>query len=148
MLFTFLFAFVVPWCIVLFIVKVNKKTIALIAPFTAIMTNILNTWTLAYDFAAVYPFEMESELASLPMVLGIIPALGSLLVHLLLKSHFSISLVIAFILISTLNEWIFVQADLIRYFKGWTIGWTFVIYLIGFTAVYLYYRLLKKWDIL
>ncbi|KIL51100.1 CBO0543 family protein [Jeotgalibacillus campisalis] len=148
MLFTTLFAFIVPWAIILFVLKIDVKIIVLIAPITAVLTFTLDAWTILYGFASVYPFSMESNFASLPMALGVMPVCASIFIHFVRRHAYSLAWILGFTLFSTLLEWFFVTLDLIRYYNNWNIGWTAVEYVTGYSGVYGYYRVLKKLNLL
>ncbi|MGD7044781.1 CBO0543 family protein [Jeotgalibacillus proteolyticus] len=148
MLFTTLFAFIVPWAIIFFILKIDLKIIVLIAPITAVLTFTLDAWTIAYGFASVYPFSKETNFASLPMALGVMPVCASIFIYLVKRYAYSLAWIVGFTLFSTLLEWFFVQMGLIRYENNWNIGWTALEYVTGYTGVFGYYKVLRKLELL
>lgn len=144
MLFNFFTSFLLPWIVVIFILKINFKIILLIAPFASIVTHILNTITIAFDFVAVSPYSLETNFASIPMVLGIIPAISTVLIHLIKKHGFVIGWIFIFALCTALFEWGLLSLGFIRYYNGWSIIWTFMTYIIGYSMVYGYYKILNR----
>lgn len=148
MLMNIMLYFVFPWVIVIFFLKINFKIILLLSPFSSVVANLLNTWTIAYDFAEVSPFPVETNYASLPMIVGIIPALSSVMIQLISKYGSFFILIILFSIGTTLLEGTGLFFGFIKYYNDWNIGWTFLEYFIGFASVYGYYQLLKKREIL
>nr|WP_305881984.1 CBO0543 family protein [Halobacillus sp. A5] len=133
-----------PWIVVIFIFKIDLKIILLIAPLASIVTHILNTITIAYGFVAVAPYSLETNFASIPMVLGIIPAISTVLIHLIRKHGFDIGWIIIFACSTALFEWLLLSLGFVKYHNGWTIIWTFIVYIIGYYMVYGYYKILNR----
>jgi len=139
--------FILPWFIAIFVFKIGTKIIFLTTPFTSLVANLLNTWTIAYELVEVYPFEVESNFASIPMIIGVIPVSFLILAH-YKSDSFQIKWVFVMAIIATLIEGIFLYFDYFKYFKGWNIFLTFLVYFVGYLTAYVYYKLLKKWSLL
>ncbi|TDL34837.1 hypothetical protein E2R51_03700 [Jeotgalibacillus sp. S-D1] len=143
-----LFYFILPWLIALFVIRIDIKIILVIAPFAAIAANILNTITVEYNWVDVTPYTFETNFESIPMVLGIIPVFSSIFISIVINSQNDFRWFLVFSIVNTLIEWIFLWLGLARYTNGWNIGWTFVVYLVGYGSVYGYYRLLCRWKVI
>ncbi|MGI8314303.1 hypothetical protein [Halobacillus mangrovi] len=142
------FAFCIfPWFIVIFLLKIDLKIVLLISPFASMIACIMNTWTIAYGFADVYPFETETHLASLPMIVGVVPALSSLFVHLIQTMHRPLLWIPVFIIGTTSFEGTTLLLGLVDYDKGWNIIYTSIEYTIGYCSVYGYFMWLKSEQI-
>lgn len=141
-----IFYFILPWVVIIFILKVDFKTILLVSPLASIIAHIINIWTISYHFVELSPYHVETNLASLPMILGIVPTFSSVLIYLIKISGFSIVWIIIFTFALTFLEAINVHLDNVRYFNGWNFIWTYLSYLIGFCIVYGYYKLLKLYE--
>jgi len=136
--------FVIPWFIVVVLLKIDKKIVLLISPTAALSALLINNWTTAYHFATIYPFDMDTNLASMPMILGIVPTFSVTMIWILQKTRFQLTTLALFTLFSTSLEWVILSLGIIKYYNGWNIGWTAVEYALGYILVYIYFRILKK----
>ncbi|ARI76891.1 hypothetical protein HM131_08580 [Halobacillus mangrovi] len=71
-----------------------------------------NSWimikrSIAYEYVKVYLFELESNFASIPMIIGVIPASSTILAH-HNKTIFQIKSVFVISIIATLIEGFFI----------------------------------------
>lgn len=84
-------------------------------------------------------------MSALPLDLGLYPLLGSYFIFLIQRNIINPFFgILLFAVVVTGMEWAAVKIEKVTYYNGWNIGWTFVSYLVPFTIIYGYYRLVKR----
>ncbi|WP_026571899.1 CBO0543 family protein [Sediminibacillus sp. JSM 1682029] len=146
MSFHVMYGFLLPWIIaIVHLFRHNKTILFLIAPFSSMLAFTVNEIGVSLGFWSLVskpPF--DGTLAMLPYNLGIYPVLASYMTFFASNiSRYSLWLVFGIALLTTFLELLMVVMDRVEYGNGWTIGWTFVSYVIPYYLVYLYYRCLK-----
>ncbi|QTM98574.1 hypothetical protein ERJ70_04230 [Sediminibacillus dalangtanensis] len=146
MSFHIVYGFLLPWVIAtVHLFRYHKTILLLIFPVCSMLAFAVNDLGFTYGFWRLESKPpLEGVLAMLPYNIGIYPVLASYMI--LLVSHLSrhpILIVIGIALFTTFLEFLMVVTDRVEYNKGWTIGWTFVSYVIPYYLVYLYYRCLQ-----
>lgn len=103
---------------------------------------LMNIVGFHLDYWNLEPF----DIAALPSDFGIYPVLGCFMIDNINSTKYSsLSVIIIYSLITTFLEFGAHLMGIVEYGNGWNIGWTFVSYLIGFTVVVLYRKLLQTY---
>lgn len=146
MLANIFFGFFVPWIILgAFLYKKDKKTLLLIFPLGATLALTINLFGFYFEFWDFYPLMKVEPMSALPLDLGLYPLLGSYFIFLIQRNIINPFFgILLFAVVVTGMEWAAVKIEKVTYYNGWNIGWTFVSYLVPFTIIYGYYRLVKR----
>ena len=138
-------AFVLPWFIgILHLYKKDKLVLFFIAPFSSVISYVVNTVAYYFGYWEITPFPKLKNLASLPFELGFYPILACYLVFFIRKSKNPYFVVFFMSLLTTLLELLCIYLGWIVYGNGWNIYLTFFSYLLPFLIVYWYYNYLIK----
>ncbi|WP_283248368.1 CBO0543 family protein [Lysinibacillus fusiformis] len=144
-----MFAFVLPWFIgILHLYKKDKLVLFFIAPFSSVISYVVNTVAYYFGFWEVTPFPKHKNLASIPFELGFYPILTCYFIFFIRKSKNPYFVVVFMSLLTTLLELLCFYLEWIVYGNGWNIYLTFFSYLFPFLIVYWYYKCLIKQFIL
>lgn len=141
---------ILPWVIGINIYKTDPKTILLVAPFSAMLSFVMNTPGIEYGF--FYPLPISTIKT---YTLSILPSIGSFCIlpciFIYSVRHWKIHLVTNFILftaIGSLADLIYLGIGFLKYGKGWNIVYSALTFPVAFGIVYLYYKQLQKFNIL
>ncbi len=144
MIINFIMGFLVPVLVVAFhLYKREPGIVILVGSFTAVLAFLINEFGYYFSFWKVLPYELGS-FAVLPFILGLYPSLASYMVYLIKKYGNPLSHTLLMTVFTTILETIYVWTGMAEYGNGWNLFWTFISYLVPFTVVYIYFRLLKK----
>lgn len=143
-------SFVIPWIIGILIYLRDHKTILTIAPFSSMLSFILNI--PGVDYGLFYPAQI---LNIKPQTLSILANFGSLCIlpcmfiysvrHLRIKPVY---LVVIYSAIGTVFDLLLIALRILIYDNGWNIFFSFITFLISLYIVYLYYLWLKKLNMI
>lgn len=148
MLFNLIFAFLIPWAIGIFLLIKHPKIVALITPITAVVSFIFNLIGMSLNWFYLLPIYRVATLSAAITDLGIYPILNCYLIYIRRKYNLNpYFLIIFFGAFTTMLEFIGVLTGKVIYLNGWNIGYTFLSYLIAYSIVYSYYKLLVKLNI-
>jgi hypothetical protein len=139
-----IFGFIIPWILGLWLYRKQPKLILIMAPVGVTIAFMINEPGFNY-FWEIVPKYNNASLASLPVNFGLYPVSASFMIYFVdkksLNAYFGVLL---FTSLTTGLEWIAVLQKKIIYLHGWNMWWTFGIYLLAYSIVYAYYRILKK----
>jgi len=149
MIFNIIVGFFLPWCFGIYLVKKSPKTIIQIYPIVAFVSMVINNFGYKYEFWVFKPVVPSNEsFSALPFDLGLYPILGSFMIWMINKHRKkTLLLLLIYVTGTTALEFIILIIGKVSYGNGWNIGYTFLSYLLAFTCVYLYFRLLIKFDL-
>ncbi|CAH1215144.1 hypothetical protein PAECIP111891_04216 [Paenibacillus allorhizoplanae] len=139
MLYNIIFGFILPWVLVLFLIRKQPVLFIIISPITAVISMLINTIGFYFGFWNLKPhFEENPIISGIPFDMGLYPVLGSLLVYTLSKRNVRlhpIFIIFMFSLFITFLEYLAFHFTFVTYGNGWNIGWTFISYSIAFLCV-------------
>ncbi|AGY75177.1 CBO0543 family protein [Clostridium autoethanogenum] len=145
MILNIVLGFIILWIFGVILYFKDKKTVLIIAPFSSILGYTVNEFCFHLNFWRLVPININDDLTSVSVNLGLYPILGSYLIYYISKKHInSYSITLIFTIVTTILEYLAVLFNLVSYGNGWNIGWTFLSYLIPYLLVYWYYLKLKK----
>ncbi|WP_209124702.1 hypothetical protein [Alkalihalobacillus sp. BA299] len=148
MLFNILLGFIIPWVILLFALRNHLKLVILFTPIGAVIAFLFNEVGFQY-FWGMKPIYKNVTLSALPINLGVFSVMACFICYFFTKRKVNpLVLILVFSLILTVIEWIVVVYEILFYFNGWNIGWTYLSYVLAFVLTYGYYVLLVKYNIL
>ncbi len=138
--------FIIPWVIALIIVS-EHKVIYYIAPFAAVISFIVNDIGFYY-FWKLYPFELVN-LSGIPFNIGLFCLYPCISIELMRKYNISayIGLPITSLII-TLTEGCGLLIGRIVYYNHWNIIATYFSYFIPLLISYIFYKILKKQNLI
>ncbi|WP_261133702.1 CBO0543 family protein [Bacillus sp. Marseille-Q3570] len=140
-----IFGLIIPWIPGIYLIKKDLKIFLLIAPFASVVAFTFDVLGFHMEFWRISPEREIETVAALPMYLGVYPILAAYLFFFIKRSHLNRwILIFAVTLITTIIEFIGVSIDMVHYFNGWNIFWTFVSYLLAYLVSYGYFLILKK----
>lgn len=141
---------IIPWIIGINIYHKDKKIILVIAPFSSMLSFVLNTPGIEYGL--FYPQQVTNIRM---LTLSILPSIGSFCIlpcmfifcirHSKLKP---IILNIIFIIVGSMSDLMFIAAGFLKYSDQWNIYFSAIGFFISYNIIYLYYLLLKKLTII
>lgn len=138
------FGFIVPWVLVAFILRKDRKSLFLGAPIGAVSAFVINELGFHMNFWRMKPFELHA-LSAMPLDIGMYPVLSAFFIHNVRKNKNNLTLLIfMFSMITALMEYFGVIIGWIRYYNGWNIYYTFLSYLAAFCISALYYHSIRK----
>jgi len=143
MIFNIAVGFILPWIVVAYLLRKQKKFIILFYPISALISFFIN------DIGFVYFWELHqfnaTALPALPYNLGLFPLLGCLFIFVIHIKRLSLPItLLLFVFFTTIAEFFMVFIGKIIYKNGWNIAWTFLSYLFAYGIVYLYYKISYK----
>lgn len=105
-----------------------------------------NTIGFYFNFWNMKPYIQANEaIAGMPFDFGIYPVISSFMVYTISRvSIHPIYIIILFSLLTTLFEYIVFLLKIVSYDNNWTIGWTFISYLLAYIYIAIYAKLLSK----
>lgn len=145
MLNNILIACLLPWLISIPWIRKQPLLFLVITPVTIATSMLFNTVGFYFNFWNVVPYIAANEtIAGMPFDFGIYPVLASFMVYTInrVNTH-PFYIVLLYSLLTTLLEYIAYLMKIVSYGSNWTIGWTFVSYLLAFSCVAIYARLLR-----
>ncbi|MDQ8736522.1 CBO0543 family protein [Paenibacillus sp. LHD-38] len=138
--------FIIPWLAAIPIAVKKPKTLLLISPIGAVVSLVINSFgfqMMFWDFTPLIP--NDESVSALPLDVGLYPVLGSYLIWTIQAHRNKTALVLLlFVLCTTLLEYIGILVGKVTYGNGWNVGFTFLSYLLAFSIVYLYFKLLER----
>jgi len=136
--------FIIPWIFGVTLYFKDRKTVLIIAPFSSILGYTVNEFCFHLNFWRLVPVNINDDLTSMSVNLGLYPILGCYLIYYISKKHVNPYLIIfIFTIVTTILEYLGVLFDLVSYGNGWNIGFTFLSYLIPYLLIYWYYLHVK-----
>ncbi|MFX3631436.1 MAG: CBO0543 family protein [Candidatus Pristimantibacillus sp.] len=141
--------FVIPWIFGIILWKKSPIVIYLVSPISATVSAFFNDIGYHLGFWDFTPkIDNDETLSALPMDLGLYPVMACYMIYWIVRSNRHAWMKIAlFSLFNTVLEFIALQFGKAEYGNGWNIGWTFVSYVLALLLVYLYYKLLHRYDL-
>lgn len=131
-----------------YLYRKNKRSFLLISPIAVVIGFIFDVLGHHFNFWRVRPFRNRDLFHSLPIHLGIYPMLAVFFIQSVQRKNRIFIPLLLITIFTTLLETLYVKLRNVRYYNNWNIGWTFLSYKFAYVLVYLYYRLLKKEQIL
>ncbi|CAH1191448.1 hypothetical protein PAECIP111891_00006 [Paenibacillus allorhizoplanae] len=145
-----LIGFVIPWLFGFAWFKKAPTIAILIFPVSAIISSLINAIGYHVDFWDFTPkIEDDETISALPFDIGLYPfaaCVGIYWIH-FKKKHPLVVLILLAIILTGLESIAYVVGK-VEYRHGWTIGWTFVSYLIAVAAVYGFYALARNHGVI
>ncbi|MDQ0060846.1 CBO0543 family protein [Paenibacillus harenae] len=141
--------FIIPWIFGILLIRKSPIILYLIYPIAAIVSAFFNDIGYHLGFWDFTPkIDHDETLSALPMDLGLYPITASYLIYWIIRSNRRAWLKIACVsLFNTVLEFIALMTGKAEYGKGWNIGWTFLSYALALVLIFLYYKLLDKYDL-
>lgn len=141
--------FIIPWIFGILLIRKSPIVIYLIYPIAAIVSAFFNDIGYHLGFWDFTPkIDHDETLSALPLDLGLYPITGSYMIYWIIRSNRRPWLKIACVsLFNTVLEYIAFLTGKAEYGNGWNIGWTFLSYLLALVLIFLYYKLLDKYDL-
>lgn len=139
-----LLGFILPWLFCIYLIKKDMKTLLTIAPFTALVSSIINDIGVYVQWWLLVPVHLES-VSTFPFNIGLYPVWGSYMIHYI--KHYRMNpffMVIAVAFLLTLIESSLMLFDRLFYGNGWNLLWTLVSYLVTYALVYGYFHVLQR----
>jgi hypothetical protein len=150
MLVNIIFGFIIPWLAAIYLVRKSPKILLLIYPVGALVSMIINSLCFQmkfWDFTPLIPD--DQSVSAMPLDLGLYPLLACFLIRtIFLHRKKTVLVMLLFVLFTTLLEYMGLLIGKVSYGNGWNIGYTFLSYLLAFSCVYLYFRLLERFRVL
>ncbi|MFS0558288.1 CBO0543 family protein [Brevibacillus centrosporus] len=144
-----LIAFVIPWIFGYWLYKNEPIIVLTIAPFSAVISYVMNCAGFYFGLWDIYPFGQEQDFSGLPFDLGSFAVIGCFFVKLARERKRNIVfLMVGFTGLLTGIELIWLALGRIHYHTGWNIYWTTLSYFLSVLVGYRYYQLLKKHGVL
>lgn len=142
---------IIPFFMSFYLFYKNKKIVILIAPISSVICFIIINAEEHFGFWNLYPFNIHDAFAAIPYCIGLYPFNVCFFMYLIDNkfNHLNHSvLILALSAFTTFEEFCGILAGRIYYSNGWNIIFTFISYLVPFSVIYLYYRYLKKIQML
>ncbi|BFT73717.1 CBO0543 family protein [Paenibacillus sp. P36] len=148
MLFNIIAGFVIPWVFGIYLYRKSRTIVLLIFPITVVISGLINDTGYYLEFWDFTPLiENDETLSALPLDIGLYPVMAGYLIYWIRKNNRHTLLKIGcFCLATTALEYLAFIFGKVEYSNHWNIGWTFVSYLLAYSLVYLYYRLLVRYG--
>ncbi|MZQ82230.1 hypothetical protein GQF01_08755 [Paenibacillus sp. 5J-6] len=148
MLFNIIVGFVIPWVFGIYLYRKSRIIVFLISPITVTIAGLINDTGYHLNFWDFTPFiENDETLSALPLDLGLYPVMAGYMIYWIRKNNRHVLLKIGCLcLATTALEFLAFIFGKVEYSNHWTIGWTFVSYMLAYSLVYLYYRLLIRYG--
>ncbi|WP_181348486.1 hypothetical protein [Thalassobacillus sp. CUG 92003] len=147
MVINILFGAVIPWILTALLFLRKPALVILLFPLGAMIAFGLNDWGFRV-FWLVSPFHDNPSLPALPFNLGYFPMLACYFGYFnyirLLETKM---LIVVFSLITTSLEFMALLVDKVHFYNQWNIFYSLLVYLLGFSVVVIYVKLLKKYNI-
>lgn len=150
MLFNIIVGFLIPWVFGIYLYRKSRIIVFLISPITVTIAGLINDIGYHLDFWDFTPLiENDETLSALPLDLGLYPVMAGYMIYWIRANNRHALLKIGcFCLATTALEYLAFIFGKVEYSNHWTIGWTFVSYMLAYGLVYLYYRLLIRYGYL
>jgi hypothetical protein len=137
--------FIIPWAIALIVVR-ERKILYYIAPFASVLSFIVNTLGFHYLWN-LYPFEF-TNLSGLPFDIGLFCLYPCISIYIIKKYDINIYIGLPIAsLAMILIEGCGLLAGRIVYYNHWNIIGTYFSYLIPLIICYIFYKFLKKQNL-
>lgn len=148
MLFNIIVGFLIPWVFGIYLYRKSRIIVFLIFPITVTISGLINDTGYHLEFWDFTPLiENDETLSALPLDLGLYPVMAGYMIYWIRKSNRHTFLKIGcFCLATTALEYLALILGKVEYGNHWNIGWTFVSYMLAYSLVYLYYRLLVRYG--
>ncbi|PRS26210.1 hypothetical protein C6W19_25695 [Bacillus sp. RJGP41] len=147
MLFHIIIGFIFPWIVGVYLFRKQKRLFIIFYPIATATSFFINEIGFNYFWEMDINYKQES-LTALPYDLGLYPILGILFICAI---HFKkISILITFIVFTlgtTFGELIAVLLGKLVYRHEWNVIWSGVSYIMSYSIVYLYYKIVRKFII-
>ena len=125
MILNIIFGFIVPWFFGVILYFKDKKLLLVIAPFMSVWAYALNEIIFYFNFNRFIPLSINEDITTMSVNLGLFPILGSYFIYFVKLKRFSpYTLVVFFVLMTTLAEYLALMFGLLTYDNGWNIGWS------------------------
>ncbi|AKN31305.1 hypothetical protein Ccar_10740 [Clostridium carboxidivorans P7] len=146
MILNIILGFIIPWVIVLIIVR-ERKIIYYLAPFASVLSFIVNDLGFYY-FWNLYPFRLVN-LSGVPFNIGLFCIYPCISIELMRKYDVSAYIVLPITsLIIALFEGCGVLIGRVVYYNHWNIVATYISYFISLLISYTFYKVLKRKNLI
>jgi hypothetical protein len=143
-----IFGFIIPWLFGVWLYMKQPKIVLLSVPIGSAISFTLNQFGFNY-FWEFHPHFKNLSFSALPLDLGVYPVLSSFFIYYIHKKSLNrFLIVLLFSFFTTGGEWIVYMLQKVTYLNHWNIFWTYISYTVGYSFVYLYYRVLFKYKII
>lgn len=140
-----LLGFIVPWIIGIYLYTKDKKTVAVIAPFSSMLAFVLNEFGIQFGLFQPLPVYELKSFSALFVNAGMFAIEPCIYIYFLRQTKFRpVILNIIISIFATFIEYLLVSAGYIMYSEYWNIIYTYLSFFAAFMIVYLYYLLLVK----
>ncbi|MCY9658772.1 hypothetical protein P5G65_19040 [Paenibacillus chondroitinus] len=148
MLFNIIAGFLIPWVFGIYLYRKSRVIVVLIFPITVTISSLINDTGYHLDFWDFTPLiENDETLSALPLDIGLYPIMAGYMIYWIRKNNqFALWKISCFCLATTALEYLAFIFGKVEYSNHWNIGWTFVSYILAYSLVYLYYRLLVRYG--
>lgn len=146
MLTNILIGFLLPWMVSIHWIRKQPLLFLAITPASIAISMLFNTIGFYFNFWNMKPYIHANEtIAGIPFDFGIYPVIASFMVYTIHRVNtYSIYIIALFSLMTTLFEYIAFILKIVSYDNNWTIGWTFISYLLAYICIAIYAKLLSK----
>ncbi|MDU0202496.1 MULTISPECIES: CBO0543 family protein [Paenibacillus] len=148
MLFNIIAGFLIPWIFGIYLYRKSRIIVFLIFPITVTISSLINDTGYHLNFWDFTPLiENDETLSALPLDIGLYPVMAGYMIYWIRKNNRHAFLKIGFFcLATTALEYMAFIFGKVEYSNHWNIGWTFASYILAYSLVYLYYRLLVRYG--
>ncbi|ETT73297.1 hypothetical protein C173_11995 [Paenibacillus sp. FSL R7-277] len=138
--FYILIAFILPWIISIHYLKRKPSPFITYVPVVSSIAMLMNIIGFHFDFWKIEPY----DIASLPFDFGIYPVLSCFMINSIdSKKYSTLTFLVFYSLLTTIMEYGAFSVGIVDYGNGWNIGWSLVSYLVAYTIVIIYRKLIS-----
>jgi hypothetical protein len=129
-----IFGFLLPWLIGIYLIWRNRGILLVVGPIGSVLAFVINAVGIYMGFWTLRP--ISNTISTLPFEVGLYPILAVFMVHIaMLRKVNPIWLVIVFALATTVMEQMALWIGWVTYGHGWNTWWTFLSYMLPYWLV-------------